>query len=234
MSLIRNILSIDTTSRAIDVVLWSNGRVFSIQRDTRLDNYEGIACLIESVLKKANLSLSHIDYFGVCTGPGSFTGMRIGLSTMKALAYSLSKPLIGFGSLDIIAYMAKNKYHGLLCVMQDAKRNNIYSAVFSNNKSLRRVSSYLLLEPTKILKRLKKLHRNTTDLYFCGDVVSLYKDQIKISFPNSKILSFNDVKLKGRAIISLTKENARNESNPFELLPFYMYPKDCQVRKSSK
>jgi tRNA threonylcarbamoyladenosine biosynthesis protein TsaB len=230
----KKILSIDTSSRTIDVALSSHGRIINVQSDFRLDNYEGVVCLIESALKKASLELEHIDYFGACIGPGSFTGIRIGLSVMKALAYSQRKPMIGFSSLDLLAYMAKDKFQGLLCIMQDAKRNNIYSAAFKNNKRLHRVSPYLLCDLSQLLREIKRIHRHGTDLYFYGDAVSNYKDQIIKSFPDSIILNYEDKKLKGRAIISLTKENADKKISSFQILPLYMYPKDCQVRRTMR
>lgn len=230
----KKILSIDTTSRVIDVALSFDGKSFSIERDVRLSEYEGIISLIKLILKKSRLGIEQIDYFGVCTGPGSFTGMRIGLSVMKALAYSTGKPLIGFGSLDLLARMVKDKFCGLLCIMQDAKRNNIYSAVFDNTGKLRRISPYLLLDAPQLLKKIKKLNKKTRDLYFYGDMVSHYKEDIKKVFPESKFLEYHDLKLKGKAIISLTKDNLRQRCNSFEILPFYMYPKDCQVRKPVK
>lgn len=228
------ILSVNTTGRIIDIVLSCNGTIFEMQRDIRLNDYEGIVSLIKAILKKAKLGLKQLDYFGVCTGPGSFTGMRIGLSAMKALAYSTGKPLIGFGSLDLLARAVKNRPFGLLCIMQDAKRNNIYSAVFNSDKKLRRLSPYLLLDIHSLLKRIKKFNKKRADLYFYGDIVACHKDQIKRVFPDSKFLQYEDEKLKGREIISLTKDNIKNKSNSFELLPFYMYPKDCQVRRPVK
>ncbi|MBL7197246.1 MAG: tRNA (adenosine(37)-N6)-threonylcarbamoyltransferase complex dimerization subunit type 1 TsaB [Candidatus Omnitrophica bacterium] len=228
------ILSINTTSRVMDVALSSNGKIFGIERDIRLNDYEGIVSLIKLILKRSRLKLEQIDYFGACNGPGSFTGIRIGLSVMKALAYSTGRPLIGFRSLDLLAWMAKDKFSGLLCIMQDARRNNIYSAVFSNNRGLRKISPYLLLGISQLLREIKKLNRKKIDLYFYGDIVSYYKDDIKKFFPSSILLQQQEFNLKSQAIISLTKDNIKQKCNSFELLPFYMYPKDCQVRKPVK
>jgi len=225
------ILSINTTDNIMEVALSFGERIYSLKRDIRINDYEGIVFLIDLVLKKAKLRLSQIDYFGVCTGPGSFTGMRIGISVMKALAYSTGKPLIGFGSLDLLAWAVKDKFSSLLCVMQDAKRNNIYSAVFSRNKNISRISPYLLLDINRLLNKIKELNKENADLYFCGNVALFYQDKIERMFPNSKFLQDKDINLKAEAIISLTKENIKKKSNSFKLLPFYMYPKDCQVRK---
>ncbi|MFH1621519.1 MAG: tRNA (adenosine(37)-N6)-threonylcarbamoyltransferase complex dimerization subunit type 1 TsaB [Candidatus Omnitrophota bacterium] len=228
------LLSIDTTDNIMDVALSSKGEFISLSEDVRINDYEGIVLLIEKALKKSKLRLDKIDHFGVCTGPGSFTGIRIGLSVMKALAYSANKPLIGFNSLDLLARIVKDKFSGSLCVIQDAKRKNIYSAIYNKNKNLSRISPYLLVDIDSLLKKIKALHQKDEDLYFYGNVTLLYQDDIKKLFPNSKILHDSDTKLKAEAIISLTKHNIIKKSNAFKLLPFYMYPKDCQVSKPIK
>ena len=230
----KSILSIDTSGRVIDVALSSQSRIINLQSGFSPDNYEGVVCLIESVLRKAGLELKDIDCFGACIGPGSFTGMRIGLSVMKALAYSQRKQIIGFSSLELLAHTVKDRFRGLLCIMQDAKRNNVYSAVFRNNNRLSRIGSYLLLGPQQLLKEIKKIYKRGTDLYFYGDAASIYKDQIMQSFPDAVILPYREEKSRGQAIISLTKDNAGRRISPFKILPLYMYPKDCQVRKSAQ
>lgn len=229
------ILAVDTTSRIVNIALSSPNFFLSIERDVQVNNYESIVSLIESILKKSRLKIEEVDYFGACVGPGSFTGIRIGLSTMKALAYSVNRPIVGFRSLDAISYSVKDVFFGLLCIMQDARRNNIYSSVFSNYRDFRRISPYLLTDIPQLLRKLKKLNNKNKNLYFYGDAVSIYKDQIKDNFPHSIILhqKMNSLK-RGRAMISLTKENLKYKCNSFNLLPFYMYPKDCQVRKTEK
>jgi tRNA threonylcarbamoyladenosine biosynthesis protein TsaB len=229
-----NILSINTSTRVIDVALQSKDKIFNIEKDTRLGDYEDIVSLIKSVLRRAKLKLGEIDYFGVCIGPGSFTGMRIGLSTMKALAYSTRKPLIGFGSLDAEAYTVKGRFYGQLCIMLDAKRNNAYTAVFNNNNRLRRISPYLLLGVPQSLQEIKKFGKNKTDIYFCGDMAWHYKEAIYKEFPGSKFLEHADASCRSKAMISLTKDNIKKKSSPFDILPLYMYPRDCQVSKPLK
>ena len=228
------ILAIDTTSKVINIALSYNDKIIKIHKDAKVNDYESIVFLISSILEKSKLKIQQIDYFGVCIGPGSFTGIRIGLSTMKALAYSTNKPLVGYKSLDLIAHMLKEEFSGLLCIMQDARRSNLYSAIFSNHRSLKKVSPYLLVEISQLIKQIKKLSKKREDLYFYGDMVSDYKDTIKKAFPNSIILNDRGNNSIGQAMISLTKDNIKKRKNSFELLPFYMYPKDCQVRRPNK
>lgn len=241
----KKILSIDTTGSDTTIALFCNGKFFSINRNIKSKNYESIISLINLLLDKSKLNIRQIDYFAVCVGPGSFTGIRIGLSSAKALAYCMNIPLIGYRSLDIYAWMNKDDFRGLLCIMQDARRNNIYSAVFSNYDGFKRIGPYGLGDIWQLLEKLKRIkkefsnrisdnYRATPDLYFYGDIVSHYQDDIKQAFPHSTIISGKDRRHKAKAMIFLSKSYQREKSNSFSLTPFYMYPKECQIKTVRK
>jgi len=228
------ILAIDTTSRIINIALSDNGKFFSIENDLNTGEYEDVLLLIKKILKKSNVDIKNIDYFGVCNGPGSFTGIRIGLSAIKALAYSLNKPVVVYKSLDLSAWMVKDKFSGLLCVAHDARRNNIYSTVYTNNNGLKMIMPYLLSGIDDLLSNLKRINKKLLPVYFYGDIVSHYKDKINNSLDDYKIIPDHDSGLKSKAMISLIESNKLDRVNSFKVVPFYMYPKDCQVNKQAK
>jgi tRNA threonylcarbamoyladenosine biosynthesis protein TsaB len=225
------ILVINTAASIIDIALYSDGVIFGIERHVRLNEYEDVVSLIASLLKKQKLGFEQIDYFGVCLGPGSFTGIRIGLSAMKAIAYSARKPLVGFKSLDLLAWTARGSFRGTLCVIQDAKRSNFYSAVFYNNGKIKRASQYLLLSFPQLMEEIKDLNKKNVQLYFYGEMAVNHKDDIIRIFPAAKLLQDGNVSLRRKAMIELTKANIAGKTDAFSIMPFYMYPRDCQVRK---
>jgi tRNA threonylcarbamoyladenosine biosynthesis protein TsaB len=228
------ILAIDTTSKIIFVSLLSSGRFFSVENDVNRTNYEDIFYLIKKVLRKVKVRIEDIDCFGVCVGPGSFTGIRIGLAAVKGLAYSLDKPIVTYKSLDLLAWMLKDEFSGLLCIVHDARRSNIYSAVYSNSKTFKRIMPYSLTDISNLLSKLKKINKESLKIYFYGDAVLTYKDKIVNYFPNFQIIPpYRDI-LRSQAMISYIKSNFHKKSNSFGVLPFYMYPKDCQVIRSEK
>ncbi len=97
--------------------------------------------------KRAEISMDRIDGFAVAKGPGSFTGLRIGISVVKALAYALSKPVAGISSLDGIAWQMSFSSQPV-CVMMDAKRGEVYSAVYYfNGGYLKKKTDVLALSP---------------------------------------------------------------------------------------
>ncbi|MDD5291580.1 MAG: tRNA (adenosine(37)-N6)-threonylcarbamoyltransferase complex dimerization subunit type 1 TsaB [Candidatus Omnitrophica bacterium] len=224
------ILAIDTATRVIRIALLSGNKFFSVEKDLKFGEYEGVLLLIKSLLGKAKVKIEDIDYFGVCNGPGSFTGMRIGLSVVKALAYSFKKPIIAYKSLDLLAWSLKDDFSDLLCVMQDARRGNVYSAVYVNSRNFRRISSYALTDVKQMLNRLSKISKQHK-IYFCGDATLDYKDNIEKVFPESSIIGNKGYRLTSKAMIYWIKNNIGSRVSSFDVSPFYMYPKDCQVRK---
>ena len=113
--------------------------------------------LMEQVLGKAGLRLSDLDGFALSIGPGSFTGLRIGVMTLKTMAWALKKPVLPVSSLEVVARNADPSSRDLL-VLVDARRGNVYSALFSPNgkDSLRRIHPDELLSPEEALKKIQR------------------------------------------------------------------------------
>ena len=134
-------LGIDTSSVHASVAIVENGRVLSETcHRPQTSNASGkvgsrnnhaviLISLIESSLKAASLSLGDILGYGVSIGPGSFTGLRIGLSTVKGLTYGSGAPIFGVSTLH--AYAARIQgFSGIICAILDARKKEVYAAVF--------------------------------------------------------------------------------------------------------
>lgn len=131
------ILSIDTATNVCSTSLSSDG-VLLAECESRVSNShaEVLSEMIDSVVSKAKFSLNDIDAVAVSGGPGSYTGLRIGVSTAKGICYALDKPLIAIPSLQIIAAAAKDKAgegEFLLCPMIDARRMEVYAAMYNSS-----------------------------------------------------------------------------------------------------
>jgi tRNA threonylcarbamoyladenosine biosynthesis protein TsaB len=126
----KKLLTVDTATESCGVALIADG---SIQAELSLNlggtHTKHILKAIDAVLDLSGVSLFDIDAFAVTRGPGSFTGLRIGISTMKGLAFSTGKPIVGVSSLDVLAHQAGGK-SALVCPMIDARRNEIYWCVY--------------------------------------------------------------------------------------------------------
>lgn len=126
------ILALETSARAVSAAISEDGRILaSGYQDTGLTHSRTLMPMVEHLLKNTGLTLEDMDAVAVAAGPGSFTGIRIGVAAAKGLAFSADKPAVGVSTL---AAMARNVSFlpGLILCAMDARRNQIYNAVFES------------------------------------------------------------------------------------------------------
>lgn len=129
------VLAVDTSSRCGALGLTQDGEVLAEVALKSQENHSArLLPSIDWVLQRLQLSLDDIDAFGVVTGPGSFTGLRVGLATIKGFAWSLKKPVVGISSLEVLA-----RGHGetslTVIPMLDARRGKVYAAGYQISSS---------------------------------------------------------------------------------------------------
>ena len=135
------ILALETSARAVSVAVTENGKVLaSAYQDTGLTHSRTLMPLAESLLKNVGLSARDMDAFAVAAGPGSFTGIRIGVAAAKGLAFGAERPAVGVSTLSA---MARNVAFadGLIVAAMDARRSQVYEATFrARNGTLERLT----------------------------------------------------------------------------------------------
>lgn len=125
------ILALDSTALVGSVALCDNQKLISeITVNTGHTHSETLLPMVESLLSICGYTVDDIDLFACTTGPGSFTGVRIGVATIKGLAYGRGKPCVGVSTLDALAYNAI-MCNGLLCPVMNARRMQVYNATFT-------------------------------------------------------------------------------------------------------
>ena len=123
------ILCIDTSSKLCSVaILEDTNLIKKLELDNGLTHSETLMPLIKELLEKSNVVLKDIDLLVSDIGPGSFTGIRIGVATCKAFSDSLNIPCVGISSLEVLAYNVKN--NGIICSTIDCKNDNCYFALY--------------------------------------------------------------------------------------------------------
>jgi len=129
------ILCIETTTTNCSVALSVDGVVVSLKEDNnkQYSHAEKLHLFIEDVLAESKVSKNKLDAIAVSKGPGSYTGLRIGVSAAKGLCFALEIPLISIPTLEALACQVKNT-DGIIVPMLDARRLEVYSAVFSKDK----------------------------------------------------------------------------------------------------
>jgi len=135
------LLHIETATRVCSVALSMDGKLLAERESSEKNIHSSaITLFIDDLLKEAGLSFSDLDAVSVSKGPGSYTGLRIGVSTAKGICYALDKPLIAIGTLDALAWGARNalpekitakKEDIFFCPMIDARRMEVYYTIYS-------------------------------------------------------------------------------------------------------
>ncbi len=127
------ILSLDTSTQNCSVALHENGQLVSQELVSEEGSHsKALTLLIEKVMKAAGIGLSELSAVAVSNGPGSYTGLRIGLATAKGICFALDKPLICLPTLQILASEVPNEAGLLLLPLLDARRMEVYAAVYSS------------------------------------------------------------------------------------------------------
>ncbi len=130
------ILHIETSTKICSVALSVDGHLKTIiESDTdKYDHAENVTLYIQDVLKRSSLELKDLSAVSVTSGPGSYTGLRIGVSTAKGLCYALSIPLISVDSLLSMSYLAQQKHQGVnLVALIDARRMEVFNGTYDQN-----------------------------------------------------------------------------------------------------
>lgn len=176
------ILNIETSTTNCSVSISENGFLIGLKEDNSLQysHAERLHIYIDEVLKSANVSKSQLTAIGISKGPGSYTGLRIGVSTAKGLCYALKIPLISAPTLQSLALQVSNP-QGPIVAMLDARRSEVYSAIFddSYNEIRQTLAEIITLNSYDELLKL-------SPVYFIGSGVT--KSQELISHPNTKFI----------------------------------------------
>ncbi len=222
------ILGIDTTSRFLCLGIYNNNKLYEYNLDLGRKLSALITVTIKRVLDALGWQIKDIDYFACGLGPGSFTGMRVGISAIKGFAFSLNKPVVGISTLDILARNAGIAGAYVIPIV-DAKRNLVYCSIYRNKFGrLTRIKPYMLLTMDELFKQLK-IKDNAVML---GDAVNLYKEKILMNMKNVTVLDNDCWYPRGHNIINLALEriNSKKVNSAFEIKPVYLYPKECQIK----
>jgi tRNA threonylcarbamoyladenosine biosynthesis protein TsaB len=174
------ILGIDTTSPYCGVSLLKDGALMgNIKLNSGNTHSVVLMPSINNLLKSSGLSISDVDLFAVTSGPGSFTGVRIGVSTVKGLAFASDKPVMCISTLRCLAENL-NGFSGIICPIMDARRNQVYTGVYAfDEDELTNVVEQQPIEIDKLVAILEDLYKETGKMIvFLGDGVPVFRRYI--------------------------------------------------------
>ncbi len=222
------ILAIDTSSKICGVTIVENEKVLiKLINDDEKTHSVKLMPMIDKAFKDTNLSLDDISLLACCIGPGSFTGVRIGIATIKAFSDVKNIPVVGITSLESLAYNVKqiSKPTSLICSLIDAKNENVYCGLynFSNNFNYANIfAENIDITISKISNIINE--KQFTDIIFVGDGSKIYKEKLENSFKNSIFATENyDVQnIISIANIAFNKYNNGEYGNSSSLSPIYL------------
>jgi tRNA threonylcarbamoyladenosine biosynthesis protein TsaB len=172
--------------------------------------------------------MEEINGIAVSVGPGSFTGLRVGLAVAKGLSYTCSLPLLGITTLDAMAFPLKEIPY-LICPLLESKKDEIYDAVFRGGDDLHRVMDYKCEDIQSLLARLSPLKEK---IIFLGDGIKKYREIIKEKIGKDVLFVDSQLNLPvatSIAFLGLNKLKKGEEDDVSTLSPFYLRKSGAEI-----
>lgn len=228
------ILAIDTSSATATAALTQDGKLLAeyIQNSGKTHS-QRLMLIVDELLKSCGKKPEDIDLYACAAGPGSFTGLRIGASAVKAMAQVFNKPVAGVPTLDALAY---NLYHfdGLICPMLDAQRGAVYSALYKWQKGkLIKLEDYRVIDAKELVE---KLENQTVSIAILGDGVGIAEPHIDKS--TGKIQTVPTALAQSRAsssaAIALEMFQEERVESCYSFKPVYIRKSQAEVEYEKK
>ena len=225
------IFAIDTSARSASVAVTDGGEIkgeFFI--NTMLTHSETLMPMADALLQSTHLALSDIDCFAVNTGPGSFTGLRIGIAAVKGMAFALGKPCAAVSTLESMAYNISEP-NVIVCAVMDARCNQVYTACF---EGCRRISPDEAILIDELKERLLKYRK---PVLFSGDGAELVYSRLKDAVPACSIADEAERYPTAENAAKLTAEKLENGEKTVsadKLLPVYLRVPQAQRELNKK
>ena len=172
------ILAIDSTANTSTVALLENETLLGIYTaNTKNTHSEVLLPMVKHLLSTLNVSNDQIDAYAVSNGPGSFTGVRIAVATVKGLAFGTNKKCVEVSTIEALAENLEG-FDGIICPIMNARRGQVYTGAFLNGKRIIEDTCMMLDD---LVMKLESYNEN---MYFTGDGYSLIEN---LSIPNLKV-----------------------------------------------
>lgn len=207
------------------------GLIAETRLNVKTTHSERLMTAVNNALTQSEMTLDDIDVFAVAIGPGSFTGLRIGLSTVKGLSYATGKPVVTIPTLDAFAWnFACCAYP--VCLMLDARKGEVYTAVYRWDDNLfKTVMECVSVRPEKVLEQLPG------KILFAGEGVNLYREKIIGIMKDRAVFAAFDKMVPSPATVA-TLGIAKAASGEYAILsetvPFYVRKSEAEVKWSEK
>lgn len=226
------ILALDTATRSCSVAATDDESLYAELTTLKNETHsKHLMASIDSVLSSAGFRVEDLDGLAVTIGPGSFTGLRIGISTVKGLANAIDKPVVGISSLEALAWQCGDHSH-LVCPMLDARKAEVYYATYRFDKGgLVQLTAARAGGPEAVARQIKEA------CVFVGPGARLYRS--KITSILGHLAHFvphgqDIIRASSIAFLSLQRFKANNTEVLADLVPHYIRKSDAELSRAAK
>lgn len=213
------ILAVDTSSAvATAAIVEDNKLICECVLNNKLTHSQTIMPIIDDVFKKSELKPDDIDVFAVANGPGSFTGLRIGVTTVKGLAHAAKKPAIGINTLEALAYNLPFCPY-IISPIMDARREQVYNAFYRvENGIVKELTSPRAIALSDCLSELSVLGEKVV---FLGDGVPVFMEKIKEVLGDAALFAPHTANAQRASAVAEAAKN-KEAVHYSELVPVYL------------
>ncbi len=196
--------------------IFEDGKILgSVYSNVKLTHSQTLLPMAENLLATTKLTLDDIDFFAVANGPGSFTGIRIGISAVKGLAAAKNKPCIPVSTLEAIAKPVQF-FKGIVCAVMDARCAQVYNALFSSDgKNIKRLCDDRAIMISELKNDIENCGKN---VIIIGDGAEIVYNELNLSNTQLAPSHLRYQNAVGVALASVDKQSV----SPQELLPCYL------------
>jgi len=223
------VLGIDTSTSCGSVGLIDDGEVISdYLLNIPVTHSERLLGAIEFILRETRCPIGNVDGWAISIGPGSFTGLRIGVSTVKGLAFATGKPVAGVSTLDVLASQVTPTSH-LICPILDARKKEVYTAFYryEGGNFLKRQSNYQAIRPEDLVKKIKE------HTIFLGDGLKTYGDFLLNSLPSLAIFPPVPLNISHGSMVAKLGSEFLQKGECLDLsnfTPLYIRPSEAEMK----
>ena len=226
------ILALDSTAEVSSVAVCNGEKLLSeITVNTGNTHSATLLPAVEQALKMAEISVNEVDLFACSTGPGSFTGVRIGVATVKGLAYGKNKPCVSVSTLEALAYNLSDR-DGIICPVMNARRQQVYNALFkSSGGDIFRICQDRALSISELDD---ELCIQELPVYLCGDGFDITKDGFNKTRTQGVFVRQRYQSAYSVAQIALKKFRCNETVSDSELVPIYLRPSQAERERQER
>ncbi|HZK33946.1 MAG TPA: tRNA (adenosine(37)-N6)-threonylcarbamoyltransferase complex dimerization subunit type 1 TsaB [Bacillota bacterium] len=227
------VLALESSSLVAGIaVLDGSSLVYEGYSHHKRNHSQTLMPMIEYALATSEIELADIDIIAVTNGPGSFTGLRIGISTVKGLAQASDKRVVAIPTLDSLAHNV-TRFPGLVCPIMDARREQVYTCIYKwQNTGYKKLMSYSAMHIHELVEEILDLGQ---PVIFLGDGVAKYKDLLKERLGGQMDIAPAHLCLQRASTTAWMAQNYASSNRPityYELEPFYLRKSQAEQAKS--